>query len=318
MPAFTRGATPFAPTLPVLPTHERSEDAPHVPLAHLDQLWFQVAGTVCNLRCAHCFISCAPENHSFWFLTLDQVEAALVEAEPLGVKEYYLTGGEPFMNREIVEILSAVLRRGPATVLTNATLLKERELARLAAAERASRYSLEVRVSIDGPDAETNDPVRGEGTFARATEGIRQLLKHGFLPIITAVQVWDEKEDEAMRQRFMTMLADCGYQKPRLKILPKLHIGREVLRSRGYHEEERVTHDMMQGFEAGELICSSARVVTSRGVWVCPILLDAPDARMGATLAESLGPYPLRHEACFTCWLHGAICSNYGGLGETQ
>ena len=37
---------------------------PQVPFLGLDTLWFQVAGTVCNLRCTHCFISCAPDNHS--------------------------------------------------------------------------------------------------------------------------------------------------------------------------------------------------------------------------------------------------------------
>ncbi|MGH7480955.1 MAG: radical SAM protein [Longimicrobiales bacterium] len=287
-------------------------DAPPVAPAALDQLWIQVAGTVCNLRCTHCFISCAPENHAFWFMSLTEVLPYLEEADRLGVKEYYLTGGEPFMNRELVEILGAVLERGPATVLTNATLLRRAQIARLAAIERASPYSLEIRVSLDGPDAGSNDPIRGAGTFERACDGVRLLVEHGFLPIITAVQVWDDPRDEEVRGRFMELLRGLGDAQPRLKILPALHIGREALRSRGYDDEERVTAEMLRGFDVGELICSSARVATSRGIWVCPILLDAPDARMGGSLRESLRPYPLRHRACFTCWLHGAICSNFG------
>src|SRR5688572_22675169 len=78
---------------------------PLVPLSHLDHLWFQVGGTLCNLTCHHCFISCSPKNHNFRFLSLAEVKARLVESAPLGVKEYYFTGGEPFLNPEMVPIL---------------------------------------------------------------------------------------------------------------------------------------------------------------------------------------------------------------------
>ena len=100
--------------------------APLVELFHLDELWFQVAGTVCNLQCRHCFISCSPHNHNFGFLELATVQRILEESVPLGVKEYYFTGGEPFLNRDMVAILEATLRYGPATVLTNGTVLQER------------------------------------------------------------------------------------------------------------------------------------------------------------------------------------------------
>src|SRR3954447_18254619 len=93
--------------------------APFVPLSHLDDLWFQVAGTLCNLTCAHCFISCSPHNRSFGFLSLDEVRQRLDESVALGVKEYYFTGGEPFLNPEMTEILVETLHYGPATVLTN-------------------------------------------------------------------------------------------------------------------------------------------------------------------------------------------------------
>ncbi|HSB60775.1 MAG TPA: radical SAM protein, partial [Vicinamibacteria bacterium] len=86
---------------------------PSAPLLALDTLWFQVAGTLCNIQCAHCFISSSPANRSHEMLSLETVERALAEAEALGVREYYFTGGEPFMNREIVEILEAALALGP-------------------------------------------------------------------------------------------------------------------------------------------------------------------------------------------------------------
>ena len=82
---------------------------PTVELSHLDHLWFQVSGTLCNLTCHHCFISCSPKNDSFGYLSLDEVKRRLEESVALGVKEYYFTGGEPFLNRDIVPILVETL-----------------------------------------------------------------------------------------------------------------------------------------------------------------------------------------------------------------
>jgi molybdenum cofactor biosynthesis enzyme MoaA len=127
-----------------------SETGPEVALTHLDNLWFQVSGTVCNLTCRHCFISCSPHNHNFDFLSLETVEQVLPESVRLGVKEYYFTGGEPFLNRDMVAILEATLQYGPATVLTNGTVLKDDWLQRLRKADEESGYSLEFRVSLDG------------------------------------------------------------------------------------------------------------------------------------------------------------------------
>jgi molybdenum cofactor biosynthesis enzyme MoaA len=284
--------------------------APLVPLAHLDDLWFQVTGTLCNLACHHCFISCSPHNRSFGFLSAADVGRFLEESVTLGVKEYYFTGGEPFLHPEMVDILERTLQYGPATVLTNGTVLKEDWLDRLARAEAGSLYSLELRVSIDGYDAASNDPVRGEGTFERAMSGVRSLLRHGFLPIITVARTRDDQDDGELFEGFVKLLKANDYDRPRVKVLPTLRLGAEVGRQRGYHPDERVTAEMLEGFDQGLLLCNHSRIVTDRGVAVCPILIEAPDARLGATLAESLGPFALRHHACYTCYQHGSICSN--------
>jgi AdoMet-dependent heme synthase len=282
--------------------------APSVPLAHLDELWFQVSGTLCNLTCHHCFISCSPHNHSFGYLDRAAIERLLEESVALGVKEYYFTGGEPFLHRDMTAILETTLRYGPATVLTNGTVFKEEWLDRLARAEAASLYSLEFRVSIDGYDAATNDPIRGPGTFERALRGLRQLLQHGFLPIITVARM-NEENGELFRG-FVELLKANGYDHPRIKILPALRLGAEVERQRGYRNEERVTPEMMAGFEVAQLLCNHSRIVTDCGIHVCPILIEAPDARLGATLEEALAAYPLRHHACYTCYQYGALCAN--------
>jgi len=289
---------------------EETADAPLVGLSSLDDLWFQVAGTLCNLTCHHCFISCSPKNDKFGYLSLGEIKRHLQASVELGVKEYYFTGGEPFMNPEMVPILVETLRYGPATVLTNGTILRDAWLKDLAQAEERSLYSLEFRVSIDGFSPESNDPIRGEGTFERAMRGIDKLVQHGFLPIITAAQTWADSAHEEVVRRFVNMLKSRGYARPRLKILPLLRLGAEAERTCGYEPLDRVTHAMLEGFDTSQLICEHSRVVTDRGVYVCPILLDSPEARLGDELDESLNAYPLKHGACFTCYQYGAICSN--------
>lgn len=294
----------------VLPSDERE---PTIEIDSLDQLWFQVAGTLCNLTCHHCFISCSPKNDSFGFLSLAEVERRLEESVALGVKEYYFTGGEPFLNPEMVDILRAALRFGPATVLTNATVLKDEWLVELSKTEVGSPYSLEFRVSIDGFSPETNDPIRGDGTFARALRGIVRLVEHGFLPIITAARTWSDEQEEQVIGQFTDMLRREGYARPRLKILPMLQIGAEQERTHGYRDSERITAAMMEDFDRSQLLCHNARVVTDRGISVCPILIETPEAILGDTLADSLRPFDLSHGACYTCYQYGAICSNPSG-----
>ena len=284
--------------------------APVVPLAHLDDLWFQVGGTLCNLECRHCFISCSPHNRAFGFLDVDTVRQALDESVRLGVKEYYFTGGEPFLNADMTAILELTLRYGPATVLTNGTVFKNEWLERLAATEAASPYSLEFRVSIDGCSAAENDPIRGPGTFDRAMHGVRQLVAHGFLPIITVTRTREDRDEAALLAGFVEALRQEGYERPRVKILPVLRLGAETERCRGYHAEERVTPEMMEGFDQARLICNHSRILTDRGVYVCPILIEAPDARLGSTLQEASAAYPLRHHACYTCYQYGTLCAN--------
>src|SRR5438045_9125054 len=97
---------------------------PSVSLAHLDELWFQVAGTVCNLECRHCFISCSPHNRSFGCLDLETVRRWLDESVSFGVKEYYFTGGERLLNPDMPVNAELSSRRGSATVLTHETVRK--------------------------------------------------------------------------------------------------------------------------------------------------------------------------------------------------
>ena len=291
---------------------------PSVQLDGLDHLWLQIAGTLCNLTCDHCFISCSPTNHSFEILPTTTALRALEDSIDLGVKEYYFTGGEPFLHPDLVEILERTLELGPATVLTNGTILRPDAVIRLAEAEARSLYSLELRVSIDGPSPDTNDPIRGRGTFARAMTGVRVLLEHGFLPVITVAQTWEDGRDADVFEEFVRVLEKEGYERPRVKIIPTLRIGAEESRNRGYLKEERVTTAMIDDadFDRATLLCTHSRIVTSRGVFVCPILIEEPAAQLGDTLDEARRPFSLAHGACYTCYVGGAICSNPSSGGQ--
>ena len=281
---------------------------PFVPSVSLDTLWFQVAGTLCNLKCTHCFISCSPTNHSHEMLTLEDVRARLAEAAALGVREYYFTGGEPFLNPEMMEILEETLRHGPATVLTNGLFLTPERCRRLRELFAASEYSLDVRVSVDGYTAEQNDPIRGAGTFEKILRGIENLAAAGVNPVVTVTEACDGLGTAEGRARFLDWMRSIGLNRPRLKVLSLFRIGAEERRLRAYESWESLRGRELTGDEAGQLQCSSCRMVTSRGVYVCPILIDEPRARMGASIAETLRPFELRYAACFTCHEYGVTC----------
>jgi len=103
-------------------------------------------------------------------------------------------------------------------------------------------------------------------------------------------------------------MREIGLPRPRLKILSLFRIGAEEERLRAYESWESLKGRGLTGEEAEKLQCSSCRMVTSRGVYVCPILIDEPGARMGETLGETLRPFELAYSACFTCHEYGVTC----------
>jgi len=226
----------------------------------------------------------------------------------LGVREYYFTGGEPFLNPEMEAILSATLDVGPATVLTNGLLLDPARCARLKALADASDYSLDLRVSIDGYDAGSNDPIRGEGTFDRILGGIRNLAAAGLNPVITVTEVCREAAADSGKEKFFALLRAIGIERPRLKILPVFRIGAEAERGGAYESWQRLREGDAPVDGWDHLQCSACRMATGQGVWVCPILVNEPSAKMGETLADALGSFPLDHAACWTCHVYGVSC----------
>jgi AdoMet-dependent heme synthase len=292
----------------IVPAETAGDSPPRVALRSLDTLWFQVSGTLCNLACTHCFISCSPTNHTHEMLSLEDVRRTLAEAVELGVKEYYFTGGEPFLNPDMEAILEAALQAGPATVLTNGMLLDAARCRRLAALSAASEYSLDLRVSLDGYDAESNDAIRGDGVFARSLAGVRNLVASGVDPVLSVTEVYDDNASAAGKERFFALLRSLGIDKPRLKVLPVFHMGAEAERGGAYESWQRLRGGEVADDAFDHLQCSSCRMVTAQGVWVCPILVNEPAGRMGERLADTLCRFDLDHPACWTCHVHGFSC----------
>jgi molybdenum cofactor biosynthesis enzyme MoaA len=272
-------------------------------------LWVQVAGTLCNLSCTHCFVSCGPHEERHAMMSPAEVAARVEEALSLGVKEIYFTGGEPFLNPDIESIVEATLAHAPVTVLSNGTLFSERRVAWLAALSRRAHFSLELRVSLDGTDEASHDAFRGAGAWRRTFAGLRLLGAAGLLPIVTFTQP-AHADAHAFAARCAAVLAAEGMRLPRLKLLPMFQLGREAERSGGYAAGSTLAQLPAAAFDAQRLQCGSCRAVTSRGVFVCPLLVDEPGGRMADTLADSARPFPLAHGACVTCWVTGMSCAN--------
>lgn len=283
---------------------------PHIELTHLDNLWFQVTGTLCNLACTHCFNKSGPNVRTFDSLTLERVQQELTTAVRCGVKEVFFTGGEPFLHPQIIEMLEESLRRAPTTVLTNGTLINDRVADQLAETERGARYSLEIRVSLDSFDERANDAIRGPDVFRKVMAAVARLSRRGILPLITVVRTWSDREEPQILPGFVRVLQEAGYARPRIKILPALPLGRELVRAPDVHDEPYVTEEMLRGFDRDLLMCSNSRIVTDRGVWVCPLLIEMSDARLGDSLADAANRYALRHRACYSCYQYGTICGN--------
>ena len=85
-----------------------------------DELWINT-GTRCNLTCIHCYIDSNPTNDFLEQLTLDDIRDELKTAQKFGVENIHFTGGEPFINKNIIPMIEAAMRITDTTILTTGT-----------------------------------------------------------------------------------------------------------------------------------------------------------------------------------------------------
>jgi sulfatase maturation enzyme AslB (radical SAM superfamily) len=131
----------------------------------------------CNLRCAHCYVS-SGEYVPPREMTTDEILGLVDQARDLGADRFLITGGEPFMVRDIFTIIRHITAENDLVMLTNGMFFSEKYIAKLKESLGHGRISFQI--SIDGPTAELHDAIRGKGSFAKTIPAIQRVIGHGF------------------------------------------------------------------------------------------------------------------------------------------
>ena len=178
----------------------KGEDRAFVDLLRLDTLWFNT-GTRCNLQCQNCYIESSPTNDELLFITYNDVLQYLdeiIELE-LGTSNISFTGGEPFLNKDILPILSLCLERGyKVLVLTNAYRAIDRYFDELIRLQSNYPEQLFLRVSLDHYTAEIHEQERGTKTFVRTLNTIKKLVDDGFNVSLAGRSLANESKNDAL------------------------------------------------------------------------------------------------------------------------
>lgn len=293
----------------------RGEQRASVPLRALETLWFNT-GTLCNLTCRNCYIESSPQNDSLAYLTKTEVRVYLDEIarECLPTKLIGLTGGEPFMNPEIVPILEDVLARGfDALVLTNAMKPMRRRRADLLRLRDVYGARLKLRVSLDHYRQDVHEAERGRRSWAPAVEGLIWLGCNGF-SIDVAGRRFSGEPESAIRDGYAGLFAELGipvdaHDPVRLMLFPEMEAGRDV-------PEITTACWSILGKSPDDVMCAGSRMVVKRKdaahpvVLACTLVAYDPDFELGRSLKEAARPVALNHPFCASfCVLGGAACS---------
>lgn len=277
----------------------------------LDDLWF-LLGSRCNLACIHCYVGSSPTNDTLPPMTLGEVRRFLDEGARYGLAHVYLTGGEPFLNKEILPILEAALADGRrVTVLTNATRPLEKAFDAAAALARRCDGRLSFRVSLDHYVEARHDAIRGRGQFRITVDLATRLARAGLRPIVTTTaEVFrgNPLTPAQCEARYRELFAAHGAD-VEVKILPAvLEMGSQLARIDAPAETPALTDEHLAAIRLDKrtLMCANGRSVLKRAdgalrVYPCPIIYEVPAFDLGASLAESFDrAVSLSHPACAT------------------
>ena len=286
-----------------------------VALTRLETLWLNT-GTLCNLSCQNCYIESSPSNDRLSYLSRLEVAGYLAEiaAESLPVREIGITGGEPFMNPDILEIMRDCLAAGfSVLVLTNAM----RPMMKLADGLLALKHDwperLTLRVSVDHFDPSFHEQERGKRTWAPTIDGLKWLSDEGFRVHVAGRTRWGENE-VWLRDGFQALFRQSGIRLDaqdavQLILFPEMDESADV---------PEITTECWNrlGVDPSTMMCASSRMVVKRRgaetpeVVSCTLLPYQREFSLGTSLRESLGDIALNHPHCARfCVLGGASCS---------
>ncbi|WP_170782477.1 radical SAM protein [Ruegeria lacuscaerulensis] len=288
-----------------------------VALKNPETLWFNT-GTLCNIECQNCYILSSPSNDALVYITADEVRDYLdqIEERNWPVREIGFTGGEPFMNPEMIEMTRAALERGfEVLILTNAMVPMMRRKMREGLLELQRRYGdkLTLRISVDHHNSDLHDEERGKGSFKKTVTGMEWLRDNGFRMAVAGRTVWGDSDADS-RAGYAAFFEKHGFdidaQNPAQTVLfPEMDETVEV-------PEITTSCWGILDKSPDAVMCSNARMVVKRrgadkpAVLACTLLAYEPAFEMGTTLAEAEADVHLNHPHCAKfCVLGGASCS---------
>lgn len=295
-----------------------------VALTRLETLWFNT-GTLCNIECVSCYIESSPSNDRLVYLTRREAKPFLEEAKARGTREIGFTGGEPFLNPDMLGMLEDALDFGfEVLVLTNAMRPMQRPRVQAGLKGLQARFGarLTLRVSLDHYTEALHETERGGDTWASALEGMNWLAKNGFKIAIAGRTCWGETE-AASRAGFAGLIAKHGWpidpaDTAQLMLLPEMDADADV-------PEISTGCWSILGKKPSDMMCATSRMVVKRrgadAPTVLPCTLIPYDTAfdMGPTLDSSeatdggmfdKGAIKLCHVHCAKfCVLGGGSCS---------
>lgn len=293
----------------------KGETRASVKLNKLETLWFNT-GTVCNLSCENCYIESSPTNDRLGFLTLDDVKFHLDEITKLGesTKQIGFTGGEPFVNPNMIAILDETLSRGfEALVLTNAYHVFNRHKVKLLDLKEKYGNKLFLRISLDHYTKELHERERGQGTFDKTLESIKWIAENNFKMAIAGRSLKDEDISTAIAG-FKTLLSPLGveldYNNPEYcMIFPEMDESIDV------PEITTACWEILNK-HPDQMMCANSRMIVHRKgeertkVLACTLLAYDEQFELGETLGDAQKNVQLNHAHCAKfCVLGGASCS---------
>jgi uncharacterized Fe-S cluster-containing radical SAM superfamily protein len=295
----------------------KGEERAFVAFDGFQTLWFNT-GTLCNITCVNCYIESSPTNDRLVYLTPQDVMPFLDELEEVqpGSVEIGFTGGEPFLNPDIIEILTIALERGhPALLLTNAMRPMMRPRVQEGVKGLIARFGdqLTFRVSLDHWSARFHDQERGEGGFNETCVGLDWLAAQGAKLAIAGRTLWGESQ-EASQAGFRALVEERKWpinvtEPLSLVLFPEMDARVDV-------PEITPACWGILGVDPKGLMCASSRMIVKRKgarapvVLPCTLLPYEPEFEMGEALARSLGQVRLNHPHCAKfCVLGGGSCS---------
>ena len=289
----------------------KGEPRATVTLGALKTLWFNT-GTLCNLACTSCYIESSPTNDALAYLTLGEVDRFLDELNaPI---EIGFTGGEPFMNPEIVAMLERALARGHRVlVLSNAMRPMRRHEAAILALTASYPGKLTIRVSVDHHMQAVHEQERGPRSWDRAIDGLSWLADNR-VPLAVAGRLLPGESEAASRQGYAALFGRLGidldaHDPSALVLFPEMDAAADV------PEISEGCWDVL-GLTPALTMCSSSRMIVRRKgqpaaeVAACTLLPFDEQFLLGETLAGSRKTVALNHPHCARfCVLGGARCS---------